>query len=183
MIIFRFSSAGFRAIATSSPANFDLCLRYGAEKVFDYRSPTCAADIRAYTRNELEYAFDCIAEAETTQLCYSAMGRAGGRYVTVEPFRDTVVKVRSLTIQPSWFMATQIFGEDIAMDGVYGRKANLDDRVFGTEAFLAFQFLLDGGLVSAHPVKSMPGGWEGVMRGVTSMRSSPPSGYKLAYKV
>lgn len=103
--------------------------------------------------------------------------------MTLEPFRDTVVKARSLTIQPSWFMATQIFGEDIAMDGVYGRKANLDDRSFGTEAFVVFQSLLDRGLVTSHPVKSMPGGWEGVMRGVTSMRSSPPSGYKLAYKV
>lgn len=111
------------------------------------------------------------------------MGRAGGRYVTVEPFRDSVVKVRSLTIQPSWFMATQIFGEDIAMDGVYARTANLEDRAFGTKAFLAFQSLLDRGLVNAHPVKSMPGGWDGVMRGVTSMRSSPPSGYKLAYTV
>lgn len=180
---FTLSSAGFRPIATSSPANFDLCLRYGAEKVFDYRSPTCATDIRAYTGNELEYAFDCIAEAETTQLCYGAMGRAGGRYVTLEPFRDSVVKVRSLTIHPSWFMATQIFGEDIAMDGVYGRKANLEDRAFGTKAFLAFQSLLDRGLVNAHPVKSMPGGWDSVMRGVTSMRSAPPSGYKLAYKV
>ena len=111
------------------------------------------------------------------------MGRAGGRYVTVEPFRDTVVKVRSLTIKPSWFMATQIFGEDIAMDGVYARKASLNDRAFGTEAFLVSQSLLDRGLLSAHPVKSMPGGWEGVMRGVTSMRSSPPSGYKLSYRV
>lgn len=103
--------------------------------------------------------------------------------MTVEPFRDSVIKVRSLTIEPSWFMATQIFGEDIDMDGVYGRKANLEDRAFGTKAFLAFQSLLDRGLVDAHPVKSMPGGWEGVMRGVTSMRSAPPSGYKLAYKV
>ncbi|KAH9904343.1 GroES-like protein [Xylariomycetidae sp. FL2044] len=175
--------AGFRSIATASPGNFDLCLRYGAEKVFDYRSPTCAADIRAYTSNELEYAFDCIAEAETTQLCYGAIGRAGGRYVTLEPFRDSVVKARSLTIEPSWFMATQIFGEDIAMDGVYARTANLEDRAFGTEAFHVFQTLLDRGLVSSHPVKSMPGGWEGVMKGVTSMRSAPPSGFKLAYKV
>ncbi|KAI0859265.1 GroES-like protein [Xylaria cubensis] len=175
--------AGFRPIATSSPSNFDLCLSYGAEKVFDYRSPTCGADIRAYTGNELEYAFDCIAEAETTQLCYSAIGRAGGRYVTLEPFRDSVVKARSLTIQPSWFMATQIFGEDIAMDGVYARTANLEDRAFGTEAFQVFQTLLDRGLINSHPIKSMPGGWEGVIKGVTSMRSAPPSGFKLAYKV
>ncbi len=103
--------------------------------------------------------------------------------MTLEPFRDSVVKARNLTIQPSWFMATQIFGEDIAMDGVYARTANPEDRAFGAQAFLAFQTLLDRNLIKSHPVKSMPGGWEGVVKGVTSMRSTQPSGFKLTYKV
>lgn len=177
-------SAGLRPIATCSPSKSDLCLRFGAEKVFDYRSPTCAADIRAYTGNQLAYAFDCVAEADTTQLCYGSIGRAGGRYVTLEPFRESIAKTRDLTIDPSWFLATSIFGNKIALDGVYSREAKHQDRAFATQAFLAVQALLDrGGLIDTHPVKSMPGGWEGVIRGVDIIRSQPPSGYKLVYSV
>ncbi|KAI1639214.1 GroES-like protein [Biscogniauxia mediterranea] len=175
--------AGLRPIATASPSKFNLALRFGAEKVFDYHSETCAADIRAYTGDQLAYAFDCVAEADTTQLCYRAMGRAGGRYVTVEPFRESVAKTRALTIEPSWLMATSIFGNKIALEGAYGREAQAEHRVFGGRAFAAVQTLLDRGLIETHPIKSMPGGWKGVMGGVDIIRGQPPSGYKLVYSL
>ncbi|KAL8765382.1 MAG: hypothetical protein Q9209_007530 [Squamulea sp. 1 TL-2023] len=60
--------AGLRPIATRSPGNNDLVYRLGAEKVFDYSSPTCAEDIHAYTQNERAFALDCVSQAETTQL-------------------------------------------------------------------------------------------------------------------
>lgn len=175
--------AGLRPIATASPSKFDMVLRFGAEKVFDYHSETCAADIREYTGNQLAYAFDCVAEADTTQLCYGAIGRAGGRYVTVEPFRESVAKTRELTVEPSWLMATSIFGNKIALEGAFARDARPDYRVFGSEAFSAVQALLDNGLIDTHPIKSMPGGWEGVLGGVDIIRGQPPSGYKLVYSV
>ena len=40
-------AAGYEVIATASPRNFDLLRRLGATVVFDYRSPTVAADIAA----------------------------------------------------------------------------------------------------------------------------------------
>ncbi|KAL8721590.1 MAG: hypothetical protein Q9225_001754 [Loekoesia sp. 1 TL-2023] len=175
--------AGLRPIATCSPSNFNLVLRFGAEKVFDYRSPTCAADIRAYTSNELAYALDCVSQADTTQLCYASIGRAGGRYVSLEPFREIVTESRALTVQPSWIMVLTIFGHKVALEGEYGRDARPQDRRFGAQAFAAVQALLDRGLVDTHPVKVMPGGWEGVMRGVDIIRSQALSGQKLVYSV
>lgn len=176
-------SAGLRPIATCSPSNNDLVLRFGAEKVFDYRSPDCAAEIRAYTGNELAYTLDCVSLADTTQLCYNAMGRAGGRYVSLEPFREAVTQTRSLTIEPSWVMALSIFGTKVALDGEYGREARPQDRRLGAEAFAAVQSLLDHGLIDTHPVKVMPGGWEGVTKGVDIIRSQALSGLKLVYPV
>ena len=41
----------------------------GASTVFDYASPTCGADIRAHTRNELYYAFDTVSEAASPRIC------------------------------------------------------------------------------------------------------------------
>lgn len=174
--------AGMRPIATCSPSNFALVLRFGAEKVFDYHSASCAADIRAYTDDELAFALDCVAQADTTQLCYAALGRAGGRYVALEPFSKAVAQTRA-TVEPSWFMAPSLIGVEVDMHGEFGRKARPEDRVFGARAFVALQSLLDRGLVDTHPAKVMPGAWEGVVRGVDSVRTEPPSGYKLVYPV
>ncbi|RAK98440.1 zinc-binding alcohol dehydrogenase family protein [Aspergillus ibericus CBS 121593] len=175
--------AGFRPIASCSRSNFDLARRFGAEEVFDYRSPTCATDIRAYTSNELGYALDCVTQADTTQLCYTAMGRAGGRYVSLEPFRENIAQSRSLTIQPSWLMMLTIFGHKVPLDGVYGREARPKDREFGARAFTAVQGLLDRGLIDAHPIKVQSGSWQGVMRGVEIIRNQAVSGQKLVYTV
>lgn len=151
--------------------------------MFNYSSPTCAAEIRAYTEGELGYALDCVSSAETTQLCYGALGRAGGRYVALEPFRDAVAQTRSLTVVPSWVMVLTIFGHKVDLDGEYGREARPEDRAFGRDAFAAVQSLLDRGLITTHPVKALPGGWEGVMQGVDTIRTQALSGYKLVYGV
>ena len=182
-MVFTGLRAGLRPIATCSPANSDLAIRFGAEKVFDYHKDSCAAEIREYTGNQLAYALDCVAQADTTQLCYAALGRAGGRYVTLEPFREAVAQTRPLTVQPSWFMAPTLIGVAVDMHGAFARQARPEDRMFGARAFLTMQGLLDRGLVDTHPVKVMTGAWEGVVQGVDMMRTEPPSGYKLVYPV
>ena len=174
--------AGLRPVATCSRANFDLALKYGAEKVFDYHSATCAADIRAYTSGQLAYALDCVSLADTTELCYKAIGRAGGRYVSLEPFRETVTQTRP-TIEPSWLMVLSIFGRDVALEGDYGRKARPQDRRLGAEAFAVVEKLLHRGLIDTHPAKVMSGGWEGVIEGVNIVRCKALSGKKLVYPV
>ena len=150
--------------------------------MFDYRSPTCAADIRAYTRNTLAYALDCVSQADTTQLCYAAIGRAGGRYVSLEPYRETVAASRP-TVNPSFAMVLTMFGRKVALDGVYGREARPADRTFATPMFAVVQELMDRGLMRAHPVKAMGGGWDGVIKGVEMIGKQTMSGYKLVYRV
>ena len=173
-------SAGLRPIATCSPSNFELARSFGAENTFDYRSPTCAADIRAYTHNALAYALDCVSLVETTQLCYSAIGRAGGRYVALEPCRETITNTRRV-VQASWLMVLTIFGDKVALDGEYGREARPEDREFGSRLFAAAQVLLDRGEIQPHPIKSMPGGWKGVIEGVDIIRAQTLSAQKLVY--
>ncbi|KAI9687197.1 MAG: hypothetical protein M1820_010501 [Bogoriella megaspora] len=175
--------AGLRPITTCSPSNFDLVYRFGAEVAFDYHSPTVAADIRAYTHNELAYVLDCVSLAETTQMCYNAMGRAGGRYCSLEPFRAAVTQLRALTIEPAWIFALTIFGEKIAMDGEYGRDAKPEHRELGVRAYEAVQALLDSGLIETHPARIVAGGWEEVIKGVEIIRQQSISGYKLVYSI
>ncbi|OJJ70826.1 hypothetical protein ASPBRDRAFT_178553 [Aspergillus brasiliensis CBS 101740] len=175
--------AGFRPIATCSPAHFDLARRFGAEAVFDYHDPDCATAIRTYTKNTLAYALDCLALAETTQLCYGALGRAGGRYVTLEPFREAITSQRPYTVTPSWLLALTIFGRKVALDGEYGREASPEDRKFGARLTEEVQRLLDEGKVDVHPTRVMEGGWKGVLEGVDLVRRQTVSGQKLVYVV
>ncbi|KAK0614863.1 chaperonin 10-like protein [Bombardia bombarda] len=174
---------GLRPIATCSPRNFDLVKRFGAEEAFDYGDPDVAAKIRTYTGNTLEYALDCVATAETTQLCYGAVGRAGGRYATLEPFRDAIASTRPLTIQPSWLLALTVFGRKVALDGEYARDVIPGDYEFAKQFTAQFQAVLDQGRVDAHPVKIMTGGWKGVIEGVDIIRKQAVSGQKLVYPV
>lgn len=120
--------------------------------------------------------------ADTTELCYKAIGRAGGRYVSLEPFRAAVTQTRP-TVEPSWLMVLSLFGHEVALDGDYGRPARPEYRQFGAEAFAAVQALVDRGLIDTHPTKIMAGGWDGVIEGVALIRSQAPSGSKLVYSV
>lgn len=111
------------------------------------------------------------------------MGRAGGRYVTLEPFRDRVAQTRPLTVEPSWFMVLSIFGAPVILSGEYHRDADPKYREAGAKQFAAVQALMNRGLIEPHPVKSMQGGWQGVMQGVDIIRKQPLSGQKLVYSV
>nr|ARP51714.1 NADP-dependent dehydrogenase /enoyl-reductase [Phyllosticta cirsii] len=175
--------AGFRPIATCAPRHFRLAKRFGAAATFDYHDDKTAAAIRAYTHNELAYAFDCISTAETTQLCYDALGRAGGRYTALEPFRTAVTNKRSLTVSPSWLLALTIFGEKVVLDGEYAREPLPEHRKVGIEAYAAVQKLLDRGLLDAHPAKVVKGSWQDVIKGVDEVRAQTLSGVKLVYLV
>jgi NADPH:quinone reductase-like Zn-dependent oxidoreductase len=70
---------GARVITTCSPHSNDLVRSYGADDIFDYHEATCGEDIRALTKNALEYALDCITEENTMKICYQALGRCGGK--------------------------------------------------------------------------------------------------------
>ncbi|KAH7077442.1 chaperonin 10-like protein [Paraphoma chrysanthemicola] len=174
--------AGLRPIATCSPSNFALALEFGAEKAFDYRSPDCAKEIRAYTRNGLAYALDCVSESGSAQLCYGAIGRAGGRYCGLEPVSRAVAAGRP-SVRASWLMVLTMFGRRVALDGEYAREASPADRALSANIFAATQKLLDAGRIKSHPVKVLDGAWTGVIQGVDMIRTGAVSGQKLVVRV
>ncbi|KFY16430.1 hypothetical protein V492_01339 [Pseudogymnoascus sp. VKM F-4246] len=174
--------AGLRPIATCSPSNFELVLGFGAEKAFDYHSPDCAKEIRAYTRNGLKYTLDCVSESDSAQLCYGAIGRAGGRYCGLEPVRQAVAATRP-TVRASWLMVLTMFGGRVALDGEYAREASAADRAMSAKIFAATQTLLDNGRIKSHPVRVLADGWAGVIQGVDIIRTGAVSGQKLVVRV
>ncbi|MCJ1264166.1 hypothetical protein MMC22_004037 [Lobaria immixta] len=173
--------ANLRPIAICSPRNFSLVKSYGAEAAFDYHSTSCAEDVKAYTKNTCKYALDCVVEGSSMQICYAALGRAGGKYCGLEPFPERQ-HTRKM-VKPDWIMGLTIYGKKVALDGVYGRDEIPEDYEFGKEWFSILQRLLDQGKIRNHPIKNGDGGFEGVLQGIDSLRKGLISGYKLVYAV
>jgi NADPH:quinone reductase-like Zn-dependent oxidoreductase len=172
--------AGFTVVATCSARNFELVRSFGADAVFDYTSPTCAADIRAHTRNSLRLALDCITTSDTTRLCYAALGRAGGRYVALDPYSAAVAATRAV-VRPDWVFGLELLGEDIAWPAPHGRKANPVAKAFCEEWQRTMQGLLDRGQIRTHPQLVRDTGLAGALEGLEQLRTKKVSGQKLIY--
>lgn len=173
--------AGFKVVATCSARNFGLVRSFGADAVFEYSSPTCASDIRSYTRvNGLRLALDCITTPDTTRLCYAALGRTGGRYVALDPFSQAVAATRA-AIYPDWVLGPELIGEDVAWPAPHGRKANPVAKAFCEEWNRILQGLLDRGLIRMQPQLVRDTGLEGALEGLEDIRAKQVSGQQLVY--
>ena len=173
--------SGLIPIATCSKKNFELVKSYGAEGVFDYSSPSCTAEIKAYTKNSLKYVLDCISEPETMQFCYACIGRAGGKYTGLEPFPKGLDNRK--TVKPDWVLGPTLLGKPIGWGSPFGREGSTETREFAVKWFKTAQQLLDEGKLKTHPLKVMPGGFKGVLEGMDLLRKKQISGQKLVYRV
>ncbi|KAM3557497.1 hypothetical protein MY1884_004484 [Beauveria asiatica] len=162
--------SGLTVITTCSPANFDLVKALGASAAFDYNSPTCAADIKAFTNNALLHAWDCTGDG--AGVCAAAMSdNDGGTYGTIMP-ADYELLARTnprVTGQP--------------FDLVRPDPAEMECYEF----FLGItQPLLESGQV--RPLRAAlnktGSGLEGVLKGLEKMQAGVTvSGEKLVYTI
>ena len=173
--------SGYKVITTCSPHNFDLVKSYGAHAAIDYHSPTCVAEIKTYSRNTLKYALDTITTAQSLSFCYSAIGRAGGKYTGLEMIPPELLENARKTVKADWVLGISMSGERIALEGAYECEARPDRRAFGGTWFALLQGLLDSGKIRSHPPKVMLGGFEGVIGGIDILRRRGVSGEKLVY--
>lgn len=172
--------AGCIPITTCSPKNFSLVEAYGAHKAFDYHDQDCAAQIKSYTEDALEFALDCFCHASSMEFCYKAIGRAGGRYTTLEPHPAPLT--RRNRVKPDWLLGPALVGREVAWKDPYHIKPDPELRAFGREWFLTAQRMLDRGEIRPHPIRiGEKEGFEGVLEGVELVRRGALSGEKLVY--
>ncbi|OGM48040.1 hypothetical protein ABOM_002900 [Aspergillus bombycis] len=174
--------SGLVPVCTCSPHNFAMVKELGAEEAFDYHSPTCGDDIRRYTSDNLAYTFDCITDLGSMRICYTAMGRAGGKYMGLDP-----VPLRGHTrrdIKPEYVLIYTMFGKEVQSPRPFGRPARPKDRAFAEIWYRSTQVLVDTpGEIRPHPLDQGLDDLDGVIKGLDRMRKGDVSGVKLVYEL
>ncbi len=183
--------AGYRPITTCSPANFPLVKARGALATFDYTSPTCGQQIYSYTNGALAYAIDCIGNAATMTLCYTALGEDGGNYVALEQYPRRL-SIRRRNVRHSWVLGWTLFGTEVKLAGAYAREAVPQDLIFGKEWMKKVQLVLeektstgrgpqDAG-IQPHPLEvHKRGGLAAIMPKLDLLRQGEVKGKKLVF--
>ncbi|KAJ4158234.1 uncharacterized protein LMH87_008767 [Akanthomyces muscarius] len=168
--------AGRTVVATASPHNFELVRRYGADDVFDYKSPTAAADIRAAYPN-LKQAFDGISEKGTTEFCASIL-QPGGTVIVLLPAK--AAEIDGVKIQH--ILAYTLFGREFHILPPKGPKypASAEDRAVLAHFYALLPKVI--GELEPIPIKELAGGLENLGEGLSLLREGKVSGTKLGYK-
>ena len=129
----------------------------------------------------MKFAFDCITTEATTKICYSAIGRAGGKYVALNPYSESAASRKVIT--PDWILATTIVGEGSAWPEPYRREPDPEIRKVATAMYSSVQELLDNKMLKPHPIEVSNGGLPAILEGVERLRKSEISGKKLVYQL
>ncbi|OLN97465.1 Enoyl reductase LovC 1 [Colletotrichum chlorophyti] len=173
--------SGLIPITTCSPRNFDLAKKNGAKEVFDRHDKDCAQKIKTYTKGNLKYALDCITNVESTTVCFNAIGRAGGKYVSLDPWPEHAASRKVVTTD--FTVGPRIFGEGCTWPAPYGSEPSEDMRVFGVELWSVVQQLVHEGKLQHHPLRILDGGFEAIMAGMDLVRNKKLSGEKVVVRM
>lgn len=164
-------ASGLTVVTTGSRKNFDYLRSLGADAVFDYKSPTCAGDIRKFTDGKLEFSWDCTGLGE--DICVQAMGGPG---------KGKLASISALS-KFDWTLAYDVLGETYQwLDGQI-READAEELKYGTMFMeLTRGMLSRGELKIIKQVVNRGGkGLEGVIFGMDELRNDRVSAEKLVY--
>ncbi|KAH6880011.1 alcohol dehydrogenase GroES-like domain-containing protein [Thelonectria olida] len=175
------SIAGYDPIATVSNASADMVKSYGAVKTFPYSSSTCGDAIKKETKGTMRHAIDCITTPESVQCCLKALGRAGGRCVTLE-YADDELKTRK-AVKFDMIMAYIAFGKGVELPAPYHREPDMDKLYSASRWRDDVQQLVDQRRIRCHPIQEVSGGWEGIIKGLEMIKDGQVRGKKLVVRV
>ncbi|KAI1383445.1 alcohol dehydrogenase [Hypoxylon trugodes] len=181
--------SGLTVITTSSPHNFDYLKSLGADAVFDYKSPTVAADIKALTGNKLKYAWDCTGDGGAI-VANALTDAEESHYATIMPVdKDLVHGINPKVDGPHAHLGYNTFGEAykwFGNDGKWGSSLVTPDPEEHDNLArfhqLTYDLLKSGAIKPIRTVENRGGpGLEGVLTGLKELKAGKVSGEKLVY--
>lgn len=177
--------SGLEVLTTCSPSNFDYVKSLGADAVFDYNSPTCAADIRAHTNGKLYYVWDTIGTPSSYAIgasCLSSSPPAGQKmhYGTINPPPEAGILSDDVAV--TFTLAYSCQGEAWEM-GPWKFPASPEDYEFIVKWMPTTQKLLAERKWKPHRQEVRKGGLEGVLGGLEDLKEGRVSGVKIVFRI
>ncbi|KAJ5770962.1 uncharacterized protein N7511_003013 [Penicillium nucicola] len=169
--------AGLHVIATASPRSFDLVKRYGADTVFDYRSPTAASEI-SKAHPDITKALDCFSEGNSSHFCAEVL--KNGRVITLLDQG----KPKRADIEFKSLMVFTAFGKPFSLLSPLGPKFSVvpDDRDSLRRLYASLSQLCNGAL-KPPPITVLEGGLNAVLLGLDRLRKGEAQGTKLVVQL
>lgn len=175
--------SGLTVITTCSPHNFQLIKSLGADAVFDYKSPTCAADMKKITNNSLKYSWDCTGDG--AGICAAAMSDLEpGIYGTIMPADyELLTKTNPKVHGQASMRGYDMMGDFYYWLGQTPVSPNPEDVQFYHSFLDLTQPLLQNGSIKPlrAAINKTGSGLEGVVKGLHEMEAGNVSGEKLVY--
>ena len=169
--------AGCTVVVSASPRSFDLVKSYGADHVFDYRSPGAAKEIKNKFPN-ISRALDCYSEGNSTKFCAEIIEGNGDKVITLLETKTGIASVKSQMI-----MSFQLLGKEFAWLPPIGPKypASPTERA----ALARFYKYLPNvaNEIKSPPLKVLNGGYDEIIEGLNKIRRGEVSGSKLVVKL
>jgi NADPH:quinone reductase-like Zn-dependent oxidoreductase len=170
--------SGLEVITTASLRHTDLLKSFGAKHVLDYNSPTVVEDISRLTHGRLEYIYDCISTAGSTQTAVKCLSGAGGKVVTLLPVDPSTL---GKNVELHVIALFKLTGKGFPFGGRQFPPSPEDKEWFEQRCNKLSKLTLSGKL-KGNPIKVM-GGLDAVSEGFQYMEDGKVHGEKLVYEV
>jgi NADPH:quinone reductase-like Zn-dependent oxidoreductase len=176
--------SGLTAVTTASPHNFDYLKSLGADAVYDYKSPTCAADIKKFTANKLTYAWDCTGHGAET--CATALSdELPSKFGTIVAKGKDALQLQSVNPKiegPLYTLGYDAIGE-VYLWPDKPRSIAPDEYEFASKYWeLTRELLAQGKIKAARTTVNRGGkGLGGVLVGLKEVENGKLSAEKLVY--
>lgn len=158
-------------------------MSYGAVGTASYTSTTCVETIKSLASGiPIKHALDCITDAESAAICFSALSRGGGRYACLEDCAESWQTRRAVKVKA--VMGFEMLGNDVDLGHpTYARKANPELFAIGASWAQEMQLLLDKGVMTTQPIREVEGQFEGVIKALEMLKSGEVRGEKLVIQI
>lgn len=177
--------AGLYVVTTASKSNHELLkTEYGADAVFDYNDPECAALIRQATGNKLRYVFDCISNESSARISAESLAPSAAaadgslQYCALLP----VENFPRSDVEQSYVLGYTAFGESFEFFGQTHEPVPADYDICRKYGPLVTSLIADGRL-KASRFEVREGGFEGIFEGLQVLREGKNSAMKLVYQI
>ncbi|KAK9774857.1 putative Alcohol dehydrogenase GroES-like domain-containing protein [Seiridium cardinale] len=173
--------SGLTPLGVCSPRNFDLARKNYAAEVFDRRDAQLAQKIKSYTKGNLKYVLDCITTVESTATCFAAIGRGGGKYVSLDPWPQHAAQRKVVTTD--FTVGPRIFGEGCTWPEPYKSEPSDVVRDFGITVWEAAEKMIRNGQLQHHPLRVLDAGFDAILAGMDLVRNKSLSGEKVVVRL